>query len=271
MDSLNLEFSVNQLVIDDRTCLLSDFAEIKEEIFDEQTVNKKEVLSAKKIKKTTISNRFVCIYIEQGDKYPYPDKVLDVSKSREVKNPRLPDQLELTEQFFVLIDTKKSLFYVSNQRKRKQFIFWLQEQIKKIPTVKAIIREQEFLQNIESVKEISFTVEPSLFNTMEGTLSANLAKDINGFEAEEATITLKYKPKKISDRIAGHVRGLIGRKHEFKDLTIVGRSDEHFSSVFNINEIINKVVVSAIPNPKTKKFDDEQIFNTLIGTINKND
>ena len=267
-----LFFSVNQLIIDGRKAKIDDFDPIQDKLEHQEigTGREKETLSAKKISKEIRDSRFVCIYLEEGDKYPYPDKVVDSSKSKEIKNPRSVNQIELTNQFFAVIDVDSSRLYVSKQRNRNQFANWLGEIIKRKIEVKGVIKEEDFVKTIEYIKEISLSVEPSLFSSLSKTLSAKLVEDLYGFEAEETVVTFKYKKKKITDQVIQRVKDLIGRKSDFTDLTIVGRSDELFSTVFNTGEVINRITVPVDPNKSTQKFNAGEVFATLIKIIKDN-
>lgn len=268
-DYENLVFSVNQLIVDGRNCSVSDLNGIQDK-FDEQKIGT-EVISARKISKDILESRFVSIYLEAGDKYPYPEKVYDSSESKEVKNPRRVGQIEYSNQLFVLVDTLKSHLYISNQKQRRQLITLLHDHLNNPIEIKAIIKEAEFVKTIGSVKEISFCVEPNMFSSLSKTLSSKLVEDIYGFEAEEATVTFKYKKAPISDRVRERITDLIGRKSEFKDLTIVGKSDDSFCSVFNTDEVIRKVTVPVVPDTKTRKFDPTEVFATLIKIIKQNE
>lgn len=273
MNQKELEFSVNKITIDDRQVKLSDFRSIPERDLDQQEIGSgkdKEVLSAKETTRDTIENRFLCISFEEGSKYPYPAKVYDIKKSKKVKNPRSVNQIEFTSQIFLLIDIETSRLYVSDQRKRTAIISWLSKIIDKVVSPKAIIEEKEFISSIESIKEITFAVEqPNLFNSVAGTLGSELIKDINGYEAEEAVVTLKYKKHKFSDELKRKVNDLIGWKNQFKDLTIVGRTDEYLSSILNIDGIINKISINIEPDEITKKFDKDLVFSALVKIIKK--
>ena len=276
-DKNQLSFSINEIVIDDKNTRIQDFKPIldgKPETYEQSTIEigkGVEVISATKTSVEIMQNRFFCVYLEGGDKYPYPDTVFDPDESKEIKNPRPSDQIELTDQFFAVVDIAKSRLYVSNQKKRNGFVSWLSDKIGKVVEVKIIFKDKEFSETIKSVREISFSVSPNLFSFLGNTLSAELVKDIHGFEADHATVILKYKEKKISDRMKNKIDDLIKRKHEFKDLTIVGRTDDVFTKVFNSDEIVSKIAVPVVPNPDTKKLDEEKVFLSLVTIIEKNE
>lgn len=276
----DLKFSVSQLIIDGKDFDTSIFSKIKSsdvEIFDiaKKNKNEKEVLSIKKIEKTMREERFITIYSNEGNKFPYSDKVIDCddcNKLKERKNPRSSNEIELDDQFFVLIDTQTQRIFISDQRRKISFSSWLQKKIEKTVIIKSIILEEQFIEKIRSVNKISFSLAPCLLNSQnEDTLSNKLVEDIYGFGAEKASIELFYKDTRITDKIIKKITSLIGRKNEFENITVIGRSDENFESIFNINEIISKILISIDIRDESKLLDKETIFSALISKIKQNE
>lgn len=274
MSKKPIKFYVHQLIIDESSApfTASSFESISEsdtETFDMQTVDgEKEILSVKKITKTIYEeNRFIGLAFDQGEKYPYSPKVVNKELDEE-DNPRSVEQIELDQQFFALIDVQTQRIWISSQQKKNSIVFWLKEKIKKEVIIKSIINDGEFIQKIKSVKEISFTVVPDLFNSENrDTLSSHLVQDILGFGAKKAKLLLEFNNSQISDKIKTKLNDLLGRKHEFKDITVIGRSDEDFESTFNLEEITSKVIIDVPTNEIHKLFEAGHVFDGLIKKI----
>lgn len=278
-----IEFSANQLIIDGRAPQADDFEPVYACDVDKQIIKsgdgkntREEVISIQKIKAQSVDGRFVTIYFEEGDKFPYPDKVVDVSgESLLVEdNPRAPEQIECDQQFFVVVDLKTMRIYVSDQRKRNWLIQWLISKTKKAVESKALMLQSEFVGKIKSVSEISFALESNLFNTTGAAiLGTELVRDIYGFGADEATIILRYYGKRriLSKPVFGKIRQLVDRKSELKSLTIVGRTDQKFENIFNVNDIVSKITIDCELDLITQILDPNQVFDNLIGQLKEND
>lgn len=270
----NLTFCINQILIDDKPVKAKDFDMVTDDLEHEyinHSSGEKEVLSIKKFIKTENYN-FIQIFIEEGDKFPYPPKVVDVKKMEEVDNPRSPDEIELNAQLFVLIDVNSSRVFISNQRKKTEFAEWIAKKIGKSVIIKPLIPEDNFIDTIKSIDEINFTVERNLLNFNGSSLSAELARDILGFGAQEATLKLIYKKdKSISEKIKEKIKGIIENKAQFRNITIIGRTSKEFETVFNIEEIINRVIISVTVNPETQKLDPQEVFAVLTLKIRSNE
>lgn len=276
MAKKELKFATNQLIVDSKNPSLENFLFLKDEDLEKTSMTigderKEEILSILKIKRINFEERFVTILFEKGDKYPYSEKVIN-SELNEVDNPRSSDEIELDDQFFVLIDINTARIFISDQRKKNWLIVWLKNKMKVRIIIKPLIAEDDFIKKIKSVSEISFAVEPNLLNSHNfKTLSSELVNDIYGFDAEEAAIKLIYKNKKINEKIIAKIKALIERKNEFKNITIIGRTMEDFESIFNIAEIINKIPIIMEVDENTRKLDHKEVFELLISKIKENE
>lgn len=272
MSKKTLKFTVNQLIINSSRFDLSTFSDLKDADLDTYKVvhkegEKGEILSITKFTKAIEDERFITIYFNEGNKFPYTDKVID-SNLEEHDNPRSAEEIELDNQFFVLIDVKTQRIFMSDQRKKTSFISWLNEKMKKEIVIKPIISEKEFIQKIKSINKICFTVVPNLFNSPnEDILSNKLVQDIHGFGAEEGRIELSYTDARITAKIINKFNALIGQRYNFKEITVIGRSDENFESIFNINEIINAIYIDIDCSNETKLLDEKNVFAVLINKI----
>lgn len=276
MATKQLSFCVNQLIINNAQCDLLTFAALGDEDIVKHDITHKEdgvteTLSIKKVNKNCVEDRFVTFYINQGDKYPYSETVIN-GDLEETKNPRDPNQLEMDDQFFALVDTSTQRIYLSDQRKKYLIRSWLEEKTCKEVTIKSIIAEEEFIDRLSTVNQISFTLVPNLFNsTDDGFLSKNLVQDIYGFGAEKAKLELIYSGSRITENLKDLFKKLINRKSEFESITVIGRNDENLESIFNLQEITNKLIVEVNEfGEGSKLLNPEAVFRALIEKIKSN-
>lgn len=249
---------------------ISDFDLIKEsdaETFDIAKGEEKEILTVKKISKAIFEDRFVALAFDEGEKYPYPPRVIN-NDLCEQDNPRASNLIELDVQTFVLIDVSSQRIWISNQKKKNQIANWLKEKINTDVVIKSIIKDGEFIDKIRSVREVSFTVVPNIFNTSkQDILSSHLVQDLLGFGAQKAKLSLEFNNSKISDTIKSKLSSLIGRKNEFSDITVIGCSDENLESTFNLEEISSKVQLDLPIIAESGLLDSNNVFSSLINKI----
>jgi len=267
-----LKFSIFQLIIETESPFtLETFSLIEDqklETFEIGPKEEKETLSIKRVNKECFEDRFIALYFNEGNKFPYSPTVIDATDLKEKDNPRPAEDIELDDQFFVLIDISSQRIYLSDQRRRGTFTTWLKEKINKETNIKSIINEGDFLNKIKSVSKISLSIVPNLFNiSSQDTLSHNLANDIYGFGAEKAKLELEYNNARMTDIIKDKFNKVLGRKSDFQEVTIIGRSDEGFESIFNLEEVISKLVIDVLAQEKTNLLNPTIVFNILIAKI----
>jgi hypothetical protein len=263
--------SGNRLVIDNLEIIEpSDFDVIPTQATEPLTIAG-EILSIDKVERLVYNERFLSLYFERGDKYPYPDKVYDAATSSEVDNPRSADEVELDVQFFVLIDCEKQRIYLSNQRVKTWLEKFLTTKLGRNVTIKPVIDEGDFMDKISSISEVTLSADASEVSTKE-TLAGILASDAYGYGAVRAELRLVYKQRKsLSERARNAANEFLGRRGEFKKLTIVGRSSEGFERVFNSEEIAYKIPTRPEVDPKTGKFISEAVFMAAMLRIMKDE
>lgn len=273
MTNKPLRFSIFQLIIESEVPFtIETFSKIDDSDLEAFNINKSEketeTLSIKRVNKQILENSFVSLYFNEGDKFPYSPTIIDTTDLQEKENPRPPEDIEMNDQFFVLIDISTQRVYPSDQRKKGTFGIWLKEKLGKEVSIKSIINEEDFLDKIKSINKISLTVVPDLFNaSSQDILSRNLVGDIYGFGAERAKIDLEYRNSSITENIKKKFSAILNRKSEFKDVTVIGRSTEGFESIFNLEEVINKVVIDIPTQETTNLLDSGVVFNLLVAKI----
>jgi len=266
-----IKFYVHQLILIGKEVFdCSDFDLIKEsdaETFEIAKGEEREILTVKKISKIIYEDRFIAFAFDEGAKYPYPPRVIN-NDLREQDNPRASDLIELDVQTFVLIDVFSQRIWISNQKKKNQIANWLKEKINTDVIIKSIIKDGEFIDKIRSVREVSFTVVPNIFNTSkQDILSSHLVQDLLGFGAQKAKLSLEFNNSRISDTIKSKLNDLIGRKNEFTDITVIGCSDENLESTFNLEEISSKVQLDLPIIAESGLLDSNNVFSSLINII----
>lgn len=268
-----VSFSANQIIVNSERIDFDFSKTVTDECTDSQKMDGK-VTSIRIFKKFEFENRFIGFYFQEGDMFPYSPKVIKSTseKMEEIDNPKKPDEIEANDQQFALIDVETQIIYVSDQRRVNTLIEWLADKTRSEISIKPLFEKEEFLQKIKSVSEVSLTVVPNLFNQYDSKLlSAKLSEDIFGFGADEATLTMKYKSRMTIDGIKDKMQSIMGKKSTFEKLTIVGRTADDFSSVFNTDGVVNKVSVECMVDDGTGKFEEGELFHSLIIKIKQNE
>lgn len=274
MKNLPVRFTINQIIFgEDKKTDPSIFATIKEYETETQDISRspddpedKEILSVKRVHKNVVDDRFLTIFFQEGDKYPYSPKVID-ENLKESDNPRAPELIELNKHLFVLVDMEKGLLYLNNQKRKNEIRLWLKKKLDKEVEIKATFLESDFVPRLRSLDEVSFAVVPDLFSTLsENTLSKHLLEDVYGYGAKRASLSFKYYGRNVDEPIRKRLLGLLKQKHSLKTVTVIGRGDDGLEMVLNMEEVANRIQVIV-------KCDDnllpaeEVVFGSLIGEI----
>ncbi len=266
-----MSFSANQMIVDDNRFVFDFSKKIPGSHTDPLKIDQ-EVISIRIFKKVEFEDRFIGLYFQEGEKWPYSPMVIDSGSLEEHGNPKSPEEIETNDQVFALIDANTQIIYISDQRRVNTLIGWLAEKTATEVAIKPLFDKEEFVNKIKSVSEVSLTVVPDLFNQYDSQLlSSKLSEDIYGFGADEATLTLRYKRGMTVDSIKDKMRSIIGKKSTFEKLTIVGRTADEFSSVFNTDGVVNKISVDGVTDDKTGKLYENDLFESLITKIKQNE
>ncbi len=266
-----VSFSANQMIVDDNRFVF-DFSGRIPGSHTEPFKIDQEVISIRIFKKVEFESRFIGLYFQEGEKWPYSPMVVDSASLKEHDNPKSPEEIETNDQVFALIDANTQIIYISDQRRVNTLIGWLAEKTGAEVVIKPLFDKEEFINKIKSVSEVSLTVVPNLFNQYDSQLlSAKLSEDIYGFGADEATLILRYKRGMTIGSVKDKMRSIIGKKSTFEKLTIVGRTADDFSSVFNTDGVVNKISVDGVTDDKTGKLYENNLFESLITKIKQNE
>lgn len=271
-DKKQITFSISQFILNDASFSINDFSLIKDETKYPNYIGN-DLISVDIIKKSLYHNRFVFFTFNLHEKYPYSEKVLATKDGivEEKDNPRPSSEIELKEIFFVLLDVDSQRIYLSNRQKGSHFCDFLSKNNIKNSVIKPIIQEYDFMKKIKSIKEITFTVENNNLARQSDILSKNLSEDIYGYQADEATLSLRYKKTKTIDKIKDKLSNIIDNKGLYKNLTIIGRDGSEFEKVFNLDGVMSRITVKAHLLTDTMEINVEDMIQSLIITIIKND
>lgn len=262
-------FSVALLKIGEVPFTLDSFSKIPESDSEDIKI-KDEVQHNKIIKKEIRDNKYVSIYIEEGDIMPRPEVVYDTLSKAEKENPRSKNEIERNTQTFILIDIETQRIFLSDFRKRKTIGEWISEKIDQPVIVKNIIDKSEFLNNINGINTIYLSAVPNLFSSA-GILSQELAQDHHnyGVGIKHIGVKIKFEENSLPDKLKNFVTNLFQQQENesIQKLEISGRySDDRFERVFNTDGIIDKIELDINPRDDGL-FEPQIVFDSLIQKI----
>lgn len=244
-----------------------DFSEFKKNI-SEDCHNDNDV------KAPDYTSRYECSYcdnylkiiISHGSAKPRQPEVFNLKKDKMEKNPRTSDQAEL-KTLFALIDFDNSFLWINNKKKGSSLIDFFN---KKLPqpnlVIKSVFDEKLFIKHIKTVNNIKFSVVPNLF-TNTNDLSEALGKDINGYGAHKAELTLSYEEKNpISKYLKDKIAHILDNKESFQEIVISGKNEDSVGILFNTNLISKQISFKASINDDGM-FISDKVFDQLINQI----
>ena len=208
--------------------------------------------------------RFAHVIIEDGVSMPRHDKVYNVVTLEERDNPRKDDEIE-AKVSYALIDTKSSLLWISNYKKKSILLDFLMKNFN-TPEVelKNIYNEKEFVDTLNIVSSISVSAEPNIF--IEHNLSTNLINDPLGYGAEIATINFQYKHKKVFDKLKSEIDKLVDKRDSFKRIVVTGRDRNDIGMTFNTSVFSRRIEFRSSIDDNGMFISDE-LFKNLIEHI----
>jgi len=269
-----ITFSSYQFILGNSTFKLEDFSDIKEHEDIQMKMGEELISVEKATKKYYNDNRFILFSFDFYIKWPYSEKVISGINGtiEEKNNPRSCNEMELKDKFFVLLDINKQRIYLSNRQKESYFSDFLKTNNIKDFIIRPIILEIDFVENINSISEVSFTVASENVSRQDNSLVKKISEDlIYNFGASEATLSLRYKKTKLVDRIKDSVKDLVKNKKFYKNLTIIGRGVGEFEKVFNLEGVMERISINTSLLPDTKDINEEDMVMTLILRILRND
>lgn len=270
-----LSFSVHKLCVDGPDPFtFHDFDSMQDTVSIPTFINE-DLVSLEACEKRVYEDRFIALFIEKAERYPYQPEVYVAISKQEVNketNPRESQQLEAQDEYYVLIDTEKKRIYISSQKVRKHVEKILSKELGREVSIKALIDEGDFTKKIAQLKEISLTVEPrELRSGDSSTLASVLNSDVFGLgeEAVKAELKLSYKQKKLSDKAKSALQKFLERKGEYQKVMVTGRTDDGLESFLNMDEIGYKLTIHPGKDAITGRIFKEDAFQSLVLHIMK--
>jgi len=224
-----------------------------------------EATRFEKYKATLTKGVYLAIVLEDGNTLPRPDTVTNIITLEEEPNPRSDVQLE-TNKTLILIDGGTSNIWISNYLKLPKIVSRFQVSFPKQRVyTKDIYDKDKFKEAIKKIDSIKFSLAPDAFSG--GTvLSKALSDEINGFDAVEAEVYLKFDEKKIDKLLRSRLDELFDKKESYKRIMIQGRDEKNLGLLFNSKSFARKFDVDADLN-ENGMFDESSVLEKLINGL----
>lgn len=267
MDTKNIKFYKYSINIenDDK---LSSLDVIEDNNIDPLCVHN-EIIKIDSFRIIKFSKRFYGINIESGDLTHYSDTVIDTKDDLKVKdNPRKNTQIELDNQFLLLIDADNKNIYLSNAKKRDFIEKQLSQKTNSKVSVKEILNKKSFERSLKTISEVNLLFfDMDLFNKSE--LNLALTDDKYNYGADSVRVIFNYEHKSFTGKIKAKVLNLMNG--DYKKLKIVGRDQNHLETIFKPDSILNCIEIKSDLKEKTRQVDYMIALNDLIARINDNE
>jgi len=215
---------------------------------------------------TELTQDYFWLYSNYGHKHPRPSQVINTTDGSSHENLRTEEEVEPTEQLFMLYSFIDNILYISNVI-HKGFVYNLlmnkmgleSAEIKNI-----FVDREQFIKQLQVLDEIKFTsAKRDLFsniNTVGGALVDNYGME----EPEFFTVSAKYKTP-MSQKVKNMLAFLSRQKTQgnLTKLMIIRRDDQNIEQVFNEQAFTQKVSISIQKNAEGL-FDPEQVKTKLL-------
>ena len=241
---------------------------IEDENIQPLTINGKVIkIDSFRIKK--FSNRFYGINIESGDLTHYSDVVVDTKDDLKVKNnPRKNTQIELDNQFLLLIDTLNNNIYISNPKKRSFVERQLTQKTDSVILIKEILDKKSFEQSLDTISEVNFLFSNmDLFNQSE--LNIALDEDKYNYGADSVRVVFNYKHRRFVGKVKERISKLMGEN--YKTMKVVGKDSSGLGAIFKPDSILNCIEIQSDRKENTRQVDYITVLSDLMIQIDANE
>lgn len=265
---MRLSFKNMQLIINgkipDRDMLLKIENNQREKFIDENN----DKIYKFRIEYNKIQD-YLWIYANYDNFHKRSKTVYNEPKNEEEPNPRKPFQIELKNQLFGLYYINTGTFYISNSNKKGVFIDYL----KNILNLDVYIKNQyksveEFSKSISSLKNIKFTVMPSIFQSDNGVYE--YTKNIFGFDyAQYITIDVNYDRLSFKHNKDSFIKRIFNsqKNNEIENVLVCGYNDNDIESTLNIQNYMVSLDINVGLDPETGLYDNNTVKSELINKI----
>lgn len=243
---MSIEFSALHFIINDdfpSIALLNSEFNKSEDTFQ---VNDDYYL----ISKAVIGEEYFWFYARYGKAMPYSPVVFNTVNETEEPNPRTADQVEPAKQLFGLYCPTKKILYFSSSKKTNVLTEYLKAKLSSDVVIKPFYKNpDEFISQIRGIDKIKFVVKRNLFNN-----SGEIMKifpspvDLYGLGIPESfSLEANFHNVNITNEFIDNFKKMIGWKNgcEADSLLCIGRDENGFETIFNVDSFIQKISVSA--------------------------
>ncbi len=211
-----------------------------------------------------LKNGAFWIYARYGRSTPYSNTVYNTKDQIEENNPRSTHQIEPLNQYFALYCIKSHTLYLSKRNQKSAIKEYLKKKLQKDVVIKNFYTDtDEFIQQINTVEKIKLVTKKNLLTANGEILKIfKNPNDLFGLGMPEEFILeanfAKVKKTKYFIKIFKEIVGLKNR-NEADSLVCIGRDDNNFETVFNVDSFTQKVTFEAtkddlgLYNPTTIK------------------
>jgi hypothetical protein len=209
---------------------------------------------------------YLKIILGDGSASPRNPEVIDVERNERSSNPRQPNQAE-PKQTFGLIDFKTGYLWLSNTKKRKSLLELFNETLGKNKLLaKDVYDEEEFINTLKKIDEISVSAAPEVFSNS-NTLTKALSEDIHGFNADVAKLTFQYDKHLLEGcTLKEKIKSIFRDRNSFRSIVISGRDKNGLGMLFNTNLFSTKIEFQSLVD-ENEMFVPEKVFAELIQKI----
>lgn len=260
MNKKDLSFSGIFLYLDNKKLQLEDFKKtLPEGTYTKDTESKVQIFDIK------YEAHYLKINFGDGTVGPRNPIVFNFKTHAEEENPRQKTQIE-PRNFFAIIDFATSYLWISNSKKRNGLVDLLRSYFKgSVLIAKDIYNEEEFIKTLKRLDKIKISAAPNLLS-QNGVLSKKLTEEINGYEADSATLSLDYNHKLTTNYLIEKVKSIFEQKNLLKGIVIAGRDRNNLGMLFNTEGFSRKLDIKAIVDAN-EMFITDDVFKQLITKI----
>jgi hypothetical protein len=269
MNTKNIKFYKYNISIEGNEKLNKLINRIESDNIEPVKINN-EVIKIESFKIKKFSDRFHGINIESGDLTHYSDVVIDTKDNLKIKeNPRKKTQIELDNQFLLLIDTTNKNIYLSKANKRQFIEKQLSQKTNANVLVKEILDKKSFENSLKTISEVNFLFsDMDLFN--QSKLNLALREDKYNYGSDSVRVIFNYRHRNFTGKIKQKILELMGGG-DCQKLKIVGRDESNLETVFKSDSILSCIEIKSDLKEKTRQVDYITVLNELIIQIKNNE
>lgn len=241
MKTRNINFSGMICYLDDFKLSIDEFKTIFK-----AGIDKKEIGNKVQIFKLKYQDTFLRINFSDGSTMPRNPNVYNKSTHAIEDNPRNKDQIE-PKEYFAVIDFSSSYLWLSNSKKKKLLLEYLQDVLGNRKLIlKDVYDEEKFINGLKRLDQLKFSVAPPNLFIETNTFSKVLVDEM--YPACEAELKLTYDKINITENLLSKIRHMLNCKESFKSITISGRDEKNLGMLFNNNLFTRKTEINAVVN-----------------------